>query len=161
MKPTAKAQVWLTLNPILYYSTLFTKIKWLLSSLGWQIILTFFLFDLRHFCQNEVLKSLACCGASHNCSLGWDAGLYLKESNDDLSYSPKWMGPIAKPSISRSRWHWLAIQAHWAYTTPWTTCPGQAASSGSTAACFLCGREEARAEKHIGKVVAIVVFYSR
>lgn len=89
MKPTAEAQVWLTLNPMLFLLLYIVYQDEVTSSLGWQIILTFFLFDLRHFCQNEVLKSLACCGASHNCSLGWDAGLYLEERNDDLSYSPK------------------------------------------------------------------------
>lgn len=34
---------------------------------------------------------------------------------------------------------------------------GQAASNGGTADCFLCARDEARAEKHVGKVVAIAV----
>lgn len=75
------------LNPVLYLLLYIVYQDEMTSSLGWPIILTFFLFDLCHFYQNEVLESFTCCGASHNCSLGWHAGLYL-EKNDDLSYSP-------------------------------------------------------------------------
>ena len=77
-----------------------------------------------------------------------------------------WKKEVKNSVMSQSEWFlfqtttisWqnrLALHAGSLNTSHWTNYPGQAASSRGTGARLLCDREEARAENHMEKAVAI------
>lgn len=111
---------------------------------------------LDNFLNSEMVP---CPGASYNCSLGIDVGLYLEEGSQELSY-------ISKSKVPIPNNHYLmaeqtgSIHRLTEHMSHWTNCPGQAVSNGrSTGARLLCDREEARTENHMEKAVAFAIKY--